>query len=96
MNPAKVLAAKNAEVRRYLIKRMGWDVLRSHVSAKTIHTDGNSELIEFNDERYVKVKDSSTDRIYLLYVPNNMQTCRDAIAWTFGLSGNEYNPLIET
>lgn len=96
ITPLEILQAKNAEVRRYLIKRIGYENLKSLGSVTVLHQDGTSELIEFNKEKYVKVKDSSTDREYLLYVPNNIKTCRAGIAWTFGLSEEEYKPLIET
>jgi hypothetical protein len=33
---------------------------------------------------------------YWLRVPSDMRTARDAVAWTFGLSGGEYDPLEET
>jgi hypothetical protein len=33
---------------------------------------------------------------YWLRVPPSMTTAREAVAWTFGLSGREYDPLKET
>jgi hypothetical protein len=33
---------------------------------------------------------------YWLRVPPNMLTVREAVAWTFGLSGSEYAPVRET
>jgi hypothetical protein len=44
----------------------------------------------------VKVKDPSTGLIHLLRVPPTMRTCREAITWTFGMTGEEYNPIVET
>jgi hypothetical protein len=99
-DPKKVLAIKNSEVRRYMIKRIGYNEIKDAVDAKVLHTDGDKELLELvlngEEERYVKVKDSSTDREYLLYVPNNIQRCKQGIAWTLGLKESEYNPIIET
>lgn len=99
-DPKRVLQVKNAEIRRYMIKRVGYEEIKDAVNAKVIHKDGDSELLEMTvagqKERYVKVKDSSTDREYLLYVPNNIERCRQGIAWTFDLSEDEYSPLIET
>lgn len=95
--PEDVLTIRNAEIRRFLIKRVGYERIKTAVGAKVLHTDGTSELLEFKDgDRYVKVKDSSTDREYLLYVPNNISRCREGIAWTFGLREEEYNPIQET
>jgi hypothetical protein len=92
-----ILKVKNAEIKRFLIKRVGYENIKEQVKAEVIHKDGTSELMKFSDgDQYVKVKDSSTDREYLLYVPNHLKTCKSAIAWTFGLSENEYNPIIET
>lgn len=98
IDPLEVLDVKNAEIRRYLMKRIGFENIKNNVNTKVIHEDGTSQLLEINEERYVKVKDSSTDREYLLYVEksNQTQTCKGAIAWTFGLTESEYNPLIET
>jgi hypothetical protein len=44
----------------------------------------------------VKVKDPSLQVYYMLRVPPNVRTCKEAIAWTFGLSSEEYNPIMET
>lgn len=97
LEPSEVLTAKNAEVRRYLMKRVGYEEVKESVKAQVMHRDATSELLKFADgDMYVKVQDSSTEREYLLYVPNNMKTCRQAIAWTFGLEEAEYQPLIET
>ena len=38
----------------------------------------------------VKVKDSTTGEIYLLRVPPTMKTCKEAVAWTFGMTAEEY------
>lgn len=92
LTPKEVLAVKNAE-----IKRIGYENIKGDVGASVVHVDGTSELLKFADgEQYVKVKDASTDREYLLYVPNNIETCKQGIAWTFGLEAGEYHPVIET
>jgi hypothetical protein len=97
ITPEEVMGARNAEVRRYLIKRVGYEKIKRPAGASVIHADGTSELLLFtNTEQYVKVKDSSTDRVYLLYVPSHIKTCKAAIAWTFGLNEQEYDPIIET
>jgi len=97
IEPKRVLEAKNSEIRRYLIKRIGYEKIKDDVGAEIIHKDGSSELLKFsNGEMYVKVKDTSTDREYLLFVERNNKTCKSAIAWTFRLREEEYNPLIES
>lgn len=95
--PKQVLEVKNAEIRRYLIKRIGYDNIKKYVKAEVLHKDGENELLRFeNGEMYVKVKDTSTERDYLLFVEGRHETCRSAIAWTFGLREEEYNPIIES
>lgn len=97
LNPSDVLSASNAEVRRFLIKRIGYENIKDKVGAEVIHKDGHNELLKFeNGEMYVKVRDHSTDREYLLFVEGNHSTCRSAIAWTFGLKEEDYKPIIET
>lgn len=97
LEPKKVLGVKNSEIRRYLIKRIGYEKIKDDVKAEVLHRDGTSELLKFaNGEMYVKVKDTSTEREYLLYVEGNHTTCKSAIAWTFGLKEEEYNPIIES
>lgn len=97
LEPKKVLEVKNAEIRRYLIKRIGYEEIKNDVQAEVLHQDGTSELLKFKSgECYVKVKDSSTEREYLLYVPEWTKTCKQGIAWTFGLEEKEYNPIIES
>jgi hypothetical protein len=48
--------------------------------------------------RFVLVEDHSTHKRVTLGVPvaRETQTCRGAIAWTFGMSEEEYVPLMET
>jgi hypothetical protein len=53
-------------------------------------------LIDVGGIRFLLVKDSSTDRRYLLCVPDDMQRVRQAKAWTFNVREEEYAPLIET
>lgn len=97
VQPKEVLQAQNAEIRRYLIKRIGYENIKNDVEAEILHKDGNNELLKFKSgELYVKVKDNSTEREYLLYVEGNHKTCKSAIAWTFGLKEEEYNPLVES
>jgi hypothetical protein len=98
---SEVFKIRNQEIRRFIMKRIGYDKIKKDVKAKILDTDGTSELLEITfagiePERYVKVTDSSTDREYLLYVPNDILRCKEGIAWTFGMREAEYNPIIET
>ena len=46
--------------------------------------------------RHIRVKDSSTNKYHILSVPNDTRTCKEGIAWTFGMTPSEYNPIKET
>lgn len=110
LTPFEALSVRNAELRRYLVKRLDYNTLRKDASIKIISSEGEYEIIDvktgrkderFTDgreeiDRYIKVKDSSTDRIYLLGIPANITDCKTALAWTFGLRKEQYNPLVET
>ena len=96
LKPLEVLKIENSEVRRYLIKRVGYENIKKDANVQVLHTDGTSDLLQINEEKYVKVKDTSTSREYLLYVPDHIKTCKQGIAWTFDLKEEEYNPLIES
>ena len=37
-----------------------------------------------------------TSKKYMLRVPPEIQSAREAIAWTFSLKPEEYTPLLET
>ncbi|MFX1310094.1 MAG: DUF6745 domain-containing protein [Promethearchaeota archaeon] len=73
-------------------------------SVRIIDRDKGNLLIELTKRktisvttfRYIRVKDSSTGKNYFLSVPNSMQTCREAISWTFGINPSQYDLLFET
>lgn len=44
----------------------------------------------------VEVVCPSTGEDYLLRVPPETRTCREAVAWTFSLPSYQYAPLLET
>ena len=95
------LNEKNAEVRRIIQDRM--PDFAKKVGAKRIQKDDYGELVEIelpNDPekiaRYVKVKDSSTTRLYYLRIPPTVETCKAGIAWSFGLEEKDYLPDQET
>lgn len=96
----EVLAVRNNELKCYLIRRIGYDKIKD--KAKIIHKQGDYELIDIKTgednevNRFVKVIDSSSGRIYLLHVNNFVNTCKGAIASTFGLDENDYNPILES
>ena len=46
--------------------------------------------------RYVQVQDAYTPRWYFLRVPPTFQTVAEAVAWTFALPVEQYQPTRET
>ena len=96
-----VLKCRNIVIRRYLLQDFSYEQLIKNLKCRIIDREGENELIMIplrGDEPIllVRVKDPSTGFFYLLRVPPNIRTCKEAIAWTFGLQPQEYNPLKET
>jgi hypothetical protein len=96
------LNQSNVEARRVIQERMG-DRFVWELNGKFI--DGGPRGILYEVQlpdrwervaRYVYVKDASTDRMYFLQVPPSIQTAAEAVAWTFGLTEDEYHPTHET
>jgi hypothetical protein len=102
----ETLKEPNAEVRRVMIERMGFERFLRDADATVIHTDsdagGKRQLLRValaNDEPLVVVSVNcpSTGRHYLIRVPPTMQTCHQAVAWTAGFDNpDDYRPLAET
>jgi len=92
----------NATLRRDALNYYGVEKFFKDMNTKVIHKDGKNELLILKwhrDEKpitMVKVIDSTTKQTYLLRVPPEMKTVRQAIAWTFHLSEDEYYPIKET
>jgi hypothetical protein len=103
---AEVLAESNAERRRVMLQRMGYEKFLEQVQAKTLNTDsdpgGERRLLYVpleNDEPLVclAVYCPSTKRQYLLRVPPTMRTCHQAAAWIAGFDDpNQYKPVMES
>jgi hypothetical protein len=102
----EVLAERNAERRRVLLERFGFERFMLEAGAAVVDRDrdagGERQLLKVKlegDEDLVCVSVScpSTGRHYLLRVPPAMRTCRQAVAWTAGFDDPElYKPLVET
>lgn len=98
----EIINCKNLEIRRILLERFGYEKFLKELRGTVIHSDGNSRLIkvEWSKEEepvhLVRVKDASTERMYVLRVPPAVRTCKEAIAWTFNVTAEEYNPKLET
>lgn len=97
---------ENAEVRRVMLERFGFDRYLSASGAIPIHADACGTLYRCDldgDEALTIVSvlnstpepDGST-KTYHIRVPPGMRTAREAVAWTFGLKASEYRPAMQT
>jgi hypothetical protein len=96
------LSETNVETRRAIQERMG-ERFVSELGGVVLDSEARGTLYEvaLPDDpervaRYVQVQDNSTSRQYLLRVPPTIQTAAEAVAWSFGLSVEEFHPAHET
>jgi hypothetical protein len=101
----EILAEPNAEVRRVMLERVGFEWFFEHARAEALDQDRDSggprRLLRVplpGDEPLVclSVCCPSTGRRYVLRVPPGMKTCRQAAAWMAGLDPDDYRPVVET
>ena len=96
----------NVEVRRVLIERYGVQSYLLDSGSEIRHHDqyGTLYVKEIpNDENIVMVHVTNSTpepdgdyRSYFLRVPPSIATAREAVAWTFGMTSDEYEPLAES
>lgn len=103
-------AIQNVEVRRVVLERFGLE--NYFLAGKTTILDDDPEFgtllvretsSPFEDQPIFMLRvfnspdePDGTRKVYLLRVPPFATTARQAVAWTFGLSAEEYNPDLET
>jgi hypothetical protein len=103
---ARIQSETNAEVRRVMLERYGFDRYLSDSGALPIHADecGTLYRTDLADDEplvVVRVQNSTSEadgsfKHYSLRVPPSMTTARAAIAWTFGQTAETYRPAVET
>jgi hypothetical protein len=101
-----ILAERNAELRRVMIERMGFEKFLGEVKAELLDSDrdrgGERKLLRVrltDDEPIVVVslRCPSTGRQYVVRVPPSTLTCHQAVAWTAGFDNPaDYVPFEET
>ena len=100
----EIMAVRNVQRRRVLLERIGIDRFLEDVGGLVLDRDrdagGERRLIRVpfdNDEDLVAVlvQCPSTGGRYALRVPPHLRTCREAVAWTAGLSVHDYQPTQE-
>ncbi len=102
----EILAEPNAEKRRVMLERMGYQKFLADANAQTLDEDrdagGPRRLVKVpmeGDEDLVclSVICPSTARRYVLRVPPTTATCHQAAAWIAGFDDpDQYRPLSET
>lgn len=104
----EVLKNENAEIRYVGIKIIGIEKVMQNELTKIIHIDKEKNQVLFSIDKifidpifFVKVVNSTqetdgTYKNYFIAVPPTMKTCKQAVAWTFGLDEDDYNPQQET
>lgn len=100
----EIMQLRNVQRRRVLLERIGIEKFLADVGGLVLDRDrdagGERSLIRvpFDDDEdlvAVLVKCPSTGGSYALRVPPSIRTCREALAWTAGLSVSEYHPVQE-
>jgi hypothetical protein len=102
----EILNEPNAERRRVLLERLGYEAFLGRAHAELLDRDrdagGERRLLRvrmLGDEALVCVSVicPSTGRQYVLRVPPTMKSCRQAVAWTAGFDDpGAYRPVRET
>jgi hypothetical protein len=102
----RIQAEVNAELRRVMIEHYGEERYLRDVGGRLLDSDDSGTLWHLpvpGDEPLVMVEvvnatpePDGTRRRYWLRVPPSIRSARAAVAWTFGLEPEEYQPLRQT
>jgi hypothetical protein len=102
----QILEEPNAEKRRVMLERMGYETFLADANAVVLDEDrdpgGPRRLVKVpmagdEDLVCVSVICPSTGRQYVLRVPPTTTTCHQAAAWVAGFDNpDDYRPLAET
>lgn len=106
ITPQRIRAEENAELRRVMLEHYGIERYLADTGARPVQRDAAGVLWRIDmpgDEPVVMVEvvnstpePDGTRRTYWLRVPPYVTTAREGVAWTFGLSADDYRPKVET
>jgi hypothetical protein len=106
LTPERIRTEENAELRRVMLEHYGYDRYLTESGAVPEHRDETGVLWRIalqgdEDTVMVEVVNSTpepdgTTRTYWLRVPPTTRTAREGVAWTFGLTAEEYQPQRQT
>lgn len=96
----RALTETNLEVRRAITEKLTWTRVLECLKYKTIQRDDYGELIETQIEgapaRFVRVKDYSTERQYVICVPPATRSAHEGVASLWGMKQDEFSPTQRT
>ncbi|GID91029.1 DUF6745 domain-containing protein [Amorphoplanes digitatis] len=102
----RIRREENAEIRRVMLEHFGYERYLRESGARRSGSDETGTLWHLDlpgDEPLVMVEvvnstpePDGTSRVYWLRVPPRTRSAREGVAWTFGLTAEEYHPLIQT
>ncbi|SNS26932.1 DUF6745 domain-containing protein [Actinoplanes regularis] len=102
----RIRQEENAEIRRVMLEHFGYERYLREAGAHEIGSDETGKLWRLQlpgDEPLVMVEvvnstpePDGTSRVYWLRVPPETGSAREGVAWTFGLTAEEYQPLVQT
>jgi hypothetical protein len=103
----KIETERNQEVRRVLLERFGEGRYLEESGAELIHEDHFGKLYrkEMGEDEPIEMvqvinatpePDGSRKKYWLRVPPGTCKTAHEAVAWTFGLTEDQYNPVVET
>ena len=99
IDPSTVLKHESVELRRAAAEIVGWDRVLAQLPVQTVDIDPNPEIgtllrVDLPDSpnaHFLRVQ-CGTGRTFVLSVPENMTTAKQANAWTYRLEADELNP----
>ena len=81
---------------------LGWESILDELNVDTIDKDIDQEIgelvevsINYQAQKFLRVT-CGTGRNFAIPVPPEMETARQANAWTWGLKPSEYKPEVRT
>jgi len=103
LDPSMALTWQNVEQRRALAELIGWAKIIDQLKPRTINKNKDPEIGELLEvdlpdaprSKFLRVR-CGTGRDFVLPVPNDMKTAKQANAWTFSLDSRELKPEIRT
>jgi len=110
MTPQEILAIPNAELRRAIIEKVGFKHFEKKAKVLSVTNKGTTKertLLKLEipkpdeDAVFVRVLDGTIKpngerHTYYLRVPPNITDADEAVAWTWGMTKDEYQPVEET